>query len=345
MRERILVVKLAALGDVLRTTSCLVPLKARYPRCHITWVTRGSAVPILQGNPYVDRVLHVDSNYLELLLAEQFDLTLAPDAEPLSAAIAALARSNATHGFVADGRGGVRATNSAAERWWQLGLDDVLKRENRRTYGEWLYDLCGFPPPVARPILVVPEEAALKAARMLRERAPHIDRWIGFNTGGSTRWREKRWKREYYAQLASMIAAGDPRTGILLVGGPDERELNRELLRECPEFTDGGTEHSLVGFATLVSLCDWVLTGDTLGYHVACAVHTPACCLVGPTSPWELDRFDENIVLHAPMDCIACYQATCPLTTTCMDVLTPEAVWQQITGWRAAAEAPRVLGV
>ena len=342
VRERILVVKLGAMGDVLRTTSCLVPLKARYPRCHVTWVTREAAVPLLHGNPSVDRILHVESNYLELLLSERFDVTIAPDAEPLSAAIAALARSDATHGFVADGRGGVRATNAAAEHWWQLGLDDGLKRENRRTYGEWLYDICGFPTPVARPTLMVPQEATRRTRRMLRQRAPHIDRWVCFNSGGSSRWREKRWKHGYYAQLARMITANDRRTGILLAGGPDERELNRELLLAHPEFTDGGTANALPDFAALLSLCEWVLTGDTLGYHVACAVGTPACCLVGPTSPWELDRFAENVVLHAPMDCIACYQAHCPLTTTCMDVLTPEMVWTHITRWRAAAQAPEL---
>ena len=345
VRERVLIVKLAAIGDVLRTTSCLVPLKERYPRCHVTWVTRESAVPIVQGNPFVDRVLPVESNYLELLLSEQFDLMIAPDADPLSAAIAALATSGTKHGFVADGRGGVRATNAAAERWWQVGLDDGLKRENRRTYGEWLYDMCGFPAPVARPMLVVPEETRLQAARTLRERAPHVERWICFNTGGSARWREKRWRRGYYARLARLIVADDRRTGILLVGGPDERDLNREMLLECSDFTDGGTANALPVFAALLSLCDWVLTGDTLGYHVACAVGTPACCLVGPTSPWELDRFDENVVVHAAMDCIACYRATCPLTTTCMDVLTPEAVWKHITAWRAAAESPRLAVV
>jgi heptosyltransferase-2 len=86
-----------------------------------------------------------------------------------------------------------------------------------------------------------------------------------------------------------------------------------------------------------VSACDWVLTGDTLGYHIACAVGTPACCLVGPTSPWELDDYGRNVILHAPLDCIGCYQPECPLPTTCMDALTPETVWSCIDRWRSAA--------
>jgi hypothetical protein len=39
------------------------------------------------------------------------------------------------NGFVADGRAGVMASNQAARAWWQLGLDDQLKRQNRVTYG------------------------------------------------------------------------------------------------------------------------------------------------------------------------------------------------------------------
>ena len=38
--ERILIVKLDAMGDVLRTTACLEPLKRQHPRSHVTWITR-----------------------------------------------------------------------------------------------------------------------------------------------------------------------------------------------------------------------------------------------------------------------------------------------------------------
>jgi tetratricopeptide (TPR) repeat protein len=83
IHERILIVKLGATGDVLRTTSCLPPLKARYPRSHITWVTRSSSRAGLAGNPAIDRVLTVDGNYLEFLMAEEFDLAIGPDADLL----------------------------------------------------------------------------------------------------------------------------------------------------------------------------------------------------------------------------------------------------------------------
>ena len=138
IQERIVIVKLDAMGDVLRTTSCLAPLKQRYPRSHITWITRQNAVPLLAGNPWIDRILPIESNYLEYVTSEDFDLAIGPDADLCSASIMSLVRAATKRGFLSDRRGGVVPLNDAAEAWWHLGLNDVAKRQNRRTYGEWL---------------------------------------------------------------------------------------------------------------------------------------------------------------------------------------------------------------
>ena len=333
VEERILIVKLGAMGDVLRTTSCLAPLKLRYPCSHITWITRANAVPLLAGNPAIDRVLSVESNYLELLLVERFDLAIGPEADPLSASIIALARSDMKYGFVADGRGGVTPLNDAAEGWWRLGLDDALKQANRRTYGEWLYAMCELPLPVARPSFHLAPGAAQRCRQRLRASAPDATRWIGFNTGASGRWQEKRWKPAHYHQLARLLEADDPDAAIVLVGGPDETALNRELRSAHPRFVDGGTDNAIADFVALVASCDWLLTPDSLGYHVACAVATPALCVVGPTAPWELDRFGQNCVVHTDLGCIACYRPQCPFSWTCMDALTPEMVAARVREW------------
>jgi ADP-heptose:LPS heptosyltransferase len=340
--ERIIVVKLDAMGDVLRTTTCLEPLKRLHPRSHITWITRTAAAVLLRGNPSIDRVLTVESNYLELLLCEEFDLALGPDADLLSASIMRLVHAGVKRGFVADGRGGVLPSNAAAGTWWQMGVDDVRKRENRRTYGEWLYAICELPGPIARPYLQPRASERKEALRFLAERAPKAARWVCFNTGASGKWREKRWKPAHYDELARTIRRTAPGTAVLLVGGPDEVQLNAGLLGADAGFIDGGTGNSIERFAALIASCDWIVTSDSLGYHVACAVGTPAVCLVGPTSPWELDLYGTNHVLHADLDCIACYLPQCPFTRTCMDELTPSAVWQHVPG---KGSAPPVAGI
>ena len=296
---RILIVKLDAMGDVLRTTACLAPLKELHPRSHVTWITRQASRPVLAGNPWIDRILTVESNYLEFVLAEDFDLALGPDADALSAAIMRLARAGVKRGFVSDGRGGVVPLNEAAASWWRLGLDDVLKRENRLTYGEWLYAILELPRPTARPLLHVDAESRDLAGRVLGRCPPGTQRRICFNTGASGRWQEKRWKPQHYRDLALLIREAEPDTAIVLTGGPEETELNAALLRSPGPFVDGGTDNSVGTFAALIASCGLALTPDSLGYHVACAVGTPALCLAGPTAPWELDLYGMNRVLHA----------------------------------------------
>jgi heptosyltransferase-2 len=339
--ERILIVKLGSLGDVLRTTSCLAPLKARYPRAQITWVTRSDARELLARNPAIDRVLTIDENHVDILLVEEFDLAIGPDCDVLSASIMRLARASERRGFIADGRGGVIAAGDAASEWWQTSLDDDRKQGNRRTYGEWLYDVCGLEGPVAPPTLPLTHGARTRIADRLAVCAPWARRYVGVNTGASARWKEKRWKAAHYRDLFRLIGHEDPESAIVLVGGPQEAAFNRELLCADVGIVDGGTANSFEEFGALVAACDWVLTPDSLGYHVACATGTPAACLVGPTSPWELDRFGRNVVLHSDLPCIACYRSECPFPRTCMDALTAESVWQHVRRWRVGSLAER----
>lgn len=332
--ERILIVKLGSMGDVLRTTCCLAPLKANYPRSHVTWVTRPESRALLVRNPDVDRVLTVDDNYLELLMAEEFDLAIGPETDILSASIMRLARASERRGYVADGRGGVIPFGDAAMAWWHTGLDDGIKRRNRRTYGAWLYDVCGLAGPVALPALAVSDAARARVAERLTAPAGAPRRYVCLNTGASSRWREKRWKVEHYRDFVTLLNEHEPGVAAVLVGGPNETGFNRELIGDGLEVIDGGTANSVEDFGALVAVCDWMLTPDSLGYHVACATRTPAACLVGPTAPWELDHYERNLVLYSGAPCIACYRAECPLPRTCMDELTAPTVWEHVRRWR-----------
>ena len=49
--EHIVIIKLAAAGDVLRTTSILAPLKRAHPNSYITWLTDPAALPLVELNP------------------------------------------------------------------------------------------------------------------------------------------------------------------------------------------------------------------------------------------------------------------------------------------------------
>jgi ADP-heptose:LPS heptosyltransferase len=343
IEQHIVIVKLGAMGDVLRTTCCLPPLKARYPRSHVTWITRGNAVELLEGNPLIDRILSIDDNYLEYIFAEQFDLAIGPDADQLSASIMYLLRADVKQGITGDGRGGVTPLCSAARGWWQLGLDDRLKRQNRRTYGEWLYAICDLPGPVARPSLPLTATSRARARAFLQAEAPSAQRWICFNTGASDRWKEKSWKSRHYRDLAKSLRADDPSLGVLLLGGPMEAEFNAHLMEVPGLFINGGVTNTIDQLGALINACDLVVTPDSLGYHVACAVGTRALCVVGPTSPWELDTYGINEVVHSDRTCVACYLPACPFEVTCMEDVDAAIVFSRLR--LASGPAPSAVRV
>jgi len=51
----ILIIKLGAIGDVLRTTAILPGLREKYPDSLVTWVTKADSFDILKNNEFSAR--------------------------------------------------------------------------------------------------------------------------------------------------------------------------------------------------------------------------------------------------------------------------------------------------
>ena len=325
--SRILIVKLAAAGDVLRTTSILPALRERHAGAEITWITERSALPLLEGNPLIDRLIPRDAA-IERLMVETFDLAFGLDPDEAGGAIAALARAGARAGYVLDERGRVVPVNDAASAWWRMGLDDGAKRENRRTYQDLLYEICGLPLPAARPQLFLPADLVAGVRARFASRLAPCARALVLNTGGGDRWRQKKWTRRHYAEFIRLARARSPECAVIVAGGPEEVELNALLLAGITDagVIDGGCDNPVGTFAAIVGLGDVLVTSDSLALHVATALHVPAVVFVGPTSPWELELYGDGEAVHADVPCLACYRRRCPQEVTCMDLLTPEQV-------------------
>lgn len=88
---RILIVKLDAVGDVLRTTCILQGLKERWKNSHITWLTRRNAIELFENNEFIDTALDCSSESLLQIQLEKYELVINLDAAPFSAQLAMLA--------------------------------------------------------------------------------------------------------------------------------------------------------------------------------------------------------------------------------------------------------------
>ncbi len=126
---KILIIKLDAIGDVLRTTSILHSLKEKYPSSHITWLTKKNAKEIFNNNTFVDRVLIFEEPGTILKLeTEEFDLLIHPDASPTSSPIAAKVNAKKKKGYISDKLGKVVPVDEDAVEWLEMGAFDEFKR-------------------------------------------------------------------------------------------------------------------------------------------------------------------------------------------------------------------------
>jgi heptosyltransferase-2 len=309
---RILVLKTGALGDVLRTTALLPGLARKHPDARVTWLTAHAAADLLRGNARVAEVVTVDPHSGAELAAARERLARTrwdwiwsfDDEEALCALASALPCARLTGALLAGGR---PAYTDDAAAWFDMGLisrhgkaaADRLKVENRETHPALFARMLGLEP--GQPELLVPEPVLARARAFAAEhglaRAEGACT-IGLNTGAGGRWLSKQLSVERTLALARAVADGlaarDPardraRAPVFLVlGGPPERERNDALLAGLARLglaaVDAGCENPLLDFAAKVSLCDVLVTSDSLALHVALARGVRVVCFFAPTS-------------------------------------------------------------
>jgi heptosyltransferase-2 len=340
IRTRVLVVKLAAMGDVLRTTSLLPAIHRRWPGSHLTWVTAPASVPLLADNPAIDRVVSFAGTVPLPLLAERFDVVLNTDADPDACSLSHVARTPVRVGFAFDETHAAPVPLSdGARAWLSMGVRDDLKRANRRPYQELMAEVLEVDYRREPPQLPLRPEHLLKGAALREQHAPGGGGLlVGLNTGAGGRWRFKRWTEEGYRALVA--ALGERGHRVFLLGGPEEVERNRRLAEGSGGVAvDTGCDNSVSVFGGIVSACDVVVTGDTLAMHVAIAREVPVVVLFGPTSLHEIDVFDRGRRLAPDLDCLCCYKMECDFVPNCMESITVDEVLAATL--EAASPAPR----
>ena len=343
IRHRVLIVKLAATGDVLRTTAFLPAIHATWPGARVTWLTRPAAAGLFAGNRLVDEVLTTDDAVTAARLAtETWDVVLCPDADPDAAALAAMAQSLERRGYVRDGQGRVVPLGPGAEHWLWMGLSDARKKANTRTYQALVAEVLGLDPAAVREPILEPSADDVVFARQFRAGLPFPGPLIGLNTGAGGRWAYKQWTLAH--QQTFVRLATDAGCGVLLLGGPEEIERHRVLLADAvgrPVFA-AGNRNAYGRFAALLELAQVVVTSDSLAVHVAAARKVPAVVLFGPTSAAEIELYGRGTRITPPdLDCLGCYLPICDVQPHCQARIDPQVVLAAVQSWLRAAEPAR----
>lgn len=337
---KILIVKLGALGDVLRTTPILEGFRRKYPGCVLDWVVDRKHRGVLENNEYIHALYDYSDKTLKMLSdGAEYDLVLNLDKDEEALHVMTQARAKKKMGFVRSASGGLKAADALSEYAYRLGIDDELKfRQNKKTYQEISFEQAGLKFQGERYLFHIPAEdekaalAYLETLGVVPSRLKHPV--IGLNTGSGARFAGKKLPVEHYVKLAQLLSDKLHAT-VFLLGGEDEIVRNREIasLAKCPTINTG--HHPIFRFAAIVKLCDLVITGDTTAMHIAIATDRPCLVYFGSTCAAEIELYGRGAKIVSQESCAPCYKRECPYGEICMKKMDPEGLF---------VEAKKLLG-
>jgi len=305
--KRILIIKLGARGDVLRTTAILPALKNKYPKSYIVWLTKDESIAIFENNSLIDRVLRYGWETIAGLFAQKYDLVINLDCENTSAQIASLIKANEKLGYGYDEKGFIKPFNKETRPVLDMSLSDSLKKRNKKTYQEMIFNICKLKYskdclPVFR---LTPAEIS-KASKFAEKNRINGKIVIGLVPGSSDRWSLKRWPARNYVKLAKRITGVHKNSKILLFGTQHEAQILEYISENSGKnVINTGSDNSLRDFAALLNLCGLVITGDTLALHLAAALKKEIAVLFGPTSHNEIELYGLGKKIYSDMENIS----------------------------------------
>ena len=335
MGTRILIVKLDAVGDVARTTTLLPALRLKYDPCHITWLVHPTGEELLRDNPQIDVLMTYTPECLERLRVERFDLVLGLDKTPRAAAVVAQVQATEKLGFGLSPYGTIYALNPEAEYDLHMGLDDELKfRRNTKTYQQILFESVRLKWRGDFYCLQIDARDREAAAGMLAEWGINDeDRVIGLNLGGGKAFAHKMWSAPAAVAFLKALRKALPCKTLLFGAEREHEKIGAIRGAGLPAASTAMTPHSCRLFQALLAHCAVVVTGDSLGLHMALAERRPVVALFGPTCPQEIELYGLGEKLITPVDCAPCYRAVCDREVSCTDAITPQTAVEAVLRW------------
>jgi len=309
--ERILIIKLGAIGDVIRTTPLLRRLQTEYPDSEIYWLTDfPDVVPST-----VNYIYEYTAKSVEILKNIKFDYLFNLDKDREACALANSINAEVKKGFILD-NGFCFPVDEPARDKWLTGLFDDLNKANKKSYPEEIFRICGFEYKKEEYIVELKEDIDINIQKK--------SGIIGLNTGCGDRWKTRLWKEENWIMLAKELV--DSGYSVLLLGGAQEHEKNNRIAEKSGAFYPG--HFSLRQFFSLVDKCDVIVTAVSMAFHVAVGLKKKIVLFNNIFNPNEFELFGRGIIIQPDVPCRGCFKANCNIE--CMDLIKPEEVYNSI---------------
>lgn len=316
------------IGDAVMTTPGMEAIRSTFPDAEIVVVADPVVARLFTAHPFCDRVIVFDKKgkhkgwrgmlcFSQTLRKEKFDLAILFQNAVEAAIMALVAGIPMRAGYRTDARG-ILLTHGVA----------VGPAERRLPHAEYYLNMLK-----ALDISGGDGRLSLSCTEAEIRRAKDIlvgGMWAVINPG-ATYGSAKRWYPDRFAKVADLLVR-EFELGILIVGGPDESDICREI----ESYMDGhsvnmGGRTSVREMMALISLCSLMVTNDSGPMHVAAAFGVPIVAVFGPTDHTTTSPMGEKVmIVRKGAECAPCLLRSCPTDHRCMTAVTVDDVMKGV---------------
>lgn len=312
---KILIIKLGAIGDVIRTTTLLPKIKEVYPTKEIWWITNS---PEILPKSKVDKILKNNAENLLLLSQVDFDIIYGLDKDDVACAMTKSFSAKKKFGFTLL-NGKPTPINSLAEHKFLTGISDEINKANVKSYPEEIYEICG---------LEYEKQDYILDCEPIEWNIPNDGKKIvGLNTGCGNRWTSRLWSNEKWIELAQKLKSDGYFP--MFIGGKQEHEKNLLLAEKSGCYYPGN--YNLQEFISLINQCDAVVTAVTMAMHLAIGMKKQLILINNIFNPHEFELYGRGEIVSPSKPCTCYFSPRCVNEMyKCMDHLSSEDIFRAV---------------
>lgn len=280
--QRILIVRLGAMGDILHALPAAASLRHAFPEAHLAWAAAPRWRPLLAPNPILDEFIEFDRRSLaglarawKTLRRQRFDIAIDFQGLWQSALVATIARSSRLIGYersqAREGGAAIFYTETVHAMAAHV-VDRNLELAAAAGAPRRIHE---FPLPDGEPEGSLPDGPFVLASPLAG-------------------WTSKQWPLEHYQSLARLLH-DQLRLPLVLNGPPgSERTLRQVAGAHIHLSALPGLIHATRRAAAVVGV-------DSGPLHLAAALHRPGIAIFGPTDPARNGPYSPSLtVLRHP---------------------------------------------
>jgi lipopolysaccharide heptosyltransferase II len=351
--QRILIIRLDLIGDLVLSLTVVRALKRAYPEAEIDLLATPSSARVALHDPNLSEIIAYDPNIwrrpkalvqlknwrearklARRMRSRHYDLAVSIYAN-WAAVLAVLSGAKRRVGYGPEGYPGFMTDpvpGGIPGRWRHYApLDD----KHEVDYCLELAKAAGatLTPEDRIPHLYVDKQSQLEVEQMLHDAGVQPDEQVIVCHVSSNNGQSKRWPIPYWATLIDRLVR-EEHAQVVLSGASSDLPIIEGVMRRMQERAINlAGKTSLTQLAALLQRADLVISGDSGPMHMAVAVDTPLIAIHGPTNPSLGGPVSPDAtILRSHIWCSPCYNAKDPAdcrfyTTQCMKNILPSVVF------------------